>query len=350
MLCPDPMGGPDRINWHSFSAEPRTLQHKPEPNLDLVRSVVAQGHRFRPLWSTLHYRPIEETFHEFLLQVVMWTFGDDWWRHELGVKGARQHVVLKWYTAFADATRRPSNTELRTETRVRFAMDPSGPVQALLNFGYDLYCLQAKNRLPDIERLRRRKSFQSARYEIAVAAIMLRAGFDIEYLEGSTAKQCEFIARHREARYALGIEAKSRVRPGVLNQRGSFEYDKDEKSLLRLVRKATRQATADTPLAVFVDVNVPPTPELAPNAKQWVRDMNAVADSLDRRTRERGYDKYALLVVTNFGFHFGSNTENPPRKEYGLVLPGAPLVALPRHIVDAIHQSVGRYGRIPDEV
>jgi len=282
----------------------------------------------------------------------MWTFGEDWWRHERGVEGARRHVVFKWYAAFAEATRRPSNTELRTETGLRFAMDPSGPIQALLTFGYDLYCLQAKNRLPDalIERLRRRKSFQSACYEIAVAAIMVRAGFDIEYLEGSPTKQCEFIARHRKTRYALGVEAKSRVRPGVLNQGGSFEYKKDEKSLLRLVRKATRQATGDKPLAVFLDVNVPPTPELAPNAKPWVRDMNAVADSLDRRTRERGHDKYGLLVVTNFGFHFGSDTEHPPPKEYGLVLPGAPLRALPRHIVNAIHESVGRYGRIPEEV
>src|SRR5437899_11543475 len=54
-----------------------------EPYLDLVRSIVGQGHRVRVLFNTLHFRPERETFHEFLRNVVLWTLGEDWWKHQI---------------------------------------------------------------------------------------------------------------------------------------------------------------------------------------------------------------------------------------------------------------------------
>ena len=73
--------------------------------------------------------------------------------------------------------------------------------------------------LPDslIKRLKDFHKFQGARYEILVAAVFTRAGFDIEWIDDTKAsgKHPEFIATHKRTGRKIAVEAKSRRRPGI---------------------------------------------------------------------------------------------------------------------------------------
>jgi SEC-C motif len=327
-----------------------------EPYVQHIRSIVWKGKRARVVWNKIHLRPPSETFHEFLVGVAMRTLGERWWHHQKGTAASSRHVVMVWWDAFGQATRRSPIQTVPTDHGDRFRATASGPAIALLSMGYDLFCLQAKNRLPDslIERLRRNRDFQSVRYEIAVAATMVRAGFEIEFLDdaASERRHCEFIATCTLTGIRFAVEAKSRVRAGVLHQRGEFAYDGDSQGLLKLLRDARGQTVEELPLIIFVDVNMPPTPEVGPDEKPWVRDLMSAADTLERRTDEKGEDDpYAMIVATNFGFHFGEHEANNAPTEFGFVharRPRAP-VSDPGPL-DRIMWSVGRYGRVPAEL
>ena len=327
---------------------PRTPGHVP--------SVVAQGYRHRAIWKTIYRRPAGETFHEFLANLVDWTLGQTWWKHQQALPLADRHAVRTWQAALAETTRRPPTHSSRTEHGEQFATIPSGPAYALIALGYDLYCLAGCDRLPDfiVDRLRRNKDFQSARYEVAVAAMMTRADFDVRFLDDVEHEQshCEFVATCRRTGERFGVEAKSRVRSGVLHQRGEFEYDGDVRGLVSLLRKASGQGVEGLPLVIFIDVNMPPMPTVQPNRKPWADDLSAAVDELERkRDAAMAPDPYALICATNIGFHFDTTTGVVAPTEFGFISARRPAIPLqdprlPRRVMDA----VTAYGRIPSEV
>lgn len=183
---------------------------------------------------------------------------------------------------------------------------------------------------------------------------MARAGFEIEFLDDKNVKEkhCEFIATHKASGFNLGVEAKSRIRPGVLLERGEFAYDEDIKGLVNLLRKASKQTVDELPLLIFLDVNLPPTPEVAPESKPWVKDAMAAADNLDRRTLDAtsGKAKYSFLVFTNFGFHFGPVDGDVAPIELGMVRPPSPRHEIPNDVANEILLSARGYGQVPEEV
>lgn len=329
---------------------------RPEPHLHLVESIVFKGQRIRAFNNTVHTRPPNETFHEFLVNVVAWTFGETWWRQQFGMPVGQRHVVIDWRYAFSSMTNGDFEARVETAHGEQFITTPSGPAKALVAFGYDLWCAQTSKRLPEsvVDRLRRHSSFQGARYEIAAAAIMARAGFSLEFLDDVevSTKHCEFIASHKATQERVAVEAKSRVRPGAMNERGVFAYDGDRRGLVRLARDACKQGRDGLPLAVFLDVNVPPTPAVAPAERQWVRDVRQAAADLERAARNRGDDgePYSALVATNFGFHFEPDDGKASPPEGALVLPKSPQVPLAPALVQSIGRSVAAYGEVPQEV
>src|SRR5262249_18915643 len=200
------------------------------------------------------------------INVVLWTLGHTWWKHQIRMSVEQRHVITRWKYAFSEFTRRNIGKLSEAPGSQRFSGPVPGTVYALLALGYDLFCLQAKNALPEflIEKLRSNLDFQGARYEVAVAAIMARAGFEITYLDDKAVQQkhCEFIAQHKATGINIGVEAKSRVRPGVLNTKGEFNYTEDWRGIWQLVRAARKQKPPGLPFFIFVDVNLPPSPDI----------------------------------------------------------------------------------------
>ncbi len=320
-----------------------------EPYLDLVQSVIWKGKRWRAIFNKLYYRPQEETFHEFLINVIKWTFGETWWKQQIGMQEKDRHIVIKWTYLFADITKvLPKDAAGPPYTSLA-----NGPVWALLSLGYDLFCLQAKNRLPEfiVERLRRHQSFQGARYEAAVAAIMMRSGFDVQFLDeaGISKKHCEFIAAHKTQPIQIGVEAKSRRRPGSVHEQGSFSQSEDARGLENLIRQAKKQRPSGMPFLIFVDLNLPSSIGLKIDERPWLRDAKLVIDRIGPASIESP-DPFSALILTNFSFHYGSAEEAVPIPEWGCVVPNFPCSPLDQNVINTIMETLGRYGHIPAEV
>jgi len=260
-----------------------------------------------------------------------------------------RHIVVKWTYDFAAITKVPPKEAMRPP----YTAPANGPVWALLSLGYDLFCLQAKNRLPEfiVERLRRHQSFQGARYEAAVAAIMMRSGFDVQFLDeaGMSEKHCEFIATHRTRRIQIGVEAKSRKRPGSVHEQGNFSQSEDARGLENLVRQAKKQRPSGLPFLIFVDLNLPASPGVKVEERPWMRDAKIVIDRLGPVSAESP-DPFSALVLTNFSFHYGSADEVVPKPEWGCIVSKFPCLPLDQFVIDTLMETLDRYGAIPMEI
>jgi hypothetical protein len=294
-------------------------------------------------------RPLGETFHDFLDATVKWTFGEEWWKHQLALPADRQHVVVQWERAACELRTRPAERIEPDGTRSRRA---SGRVWSLLQLGYDLYCLQAKNTLPTflVDRMQTHQKFQDARYEIVAAAIMQRAGFDVQFLDERqiTEKHCELIATDRKTGTRAGVEAKSRVRPGVMNApSASAPSAPDVRGFANLLRKAKKQAVADLPLLVFLDVNVPWSPDVKGFDKQWITDLR---DAIPSTPTPEKPERFAGLFATNFAGHYASPDERQIHPEWATIIPQHAQVPLHPVLLLRIDETVRHYSRIPLEV
>lgn len=329
-------------------------QEVPEPNLNLVPSVVWKGFRWRSIWNRIYHRPVNETFHEFIINVLLWTFGKEWHEKQLQLTSDDRHIVMNWlflYSEWQQDTHIPENRY----SEYLWGAKPSGIVEALLSLAYDIYCLQSVNKLPIflVKKILDKNEFQGARYEIAVAAIIARSGFDITFLDDiiKSVKHCEFIALHRKSGIEVGVEAKSRRRKGVLHESGEF----DKNGVLRgdvwsLYRKARSQKPADLPYIIFIDLNLPPTPDIPLDKKPWIMDVDNMLDKYGQATPDNP-DPFNALMLTNFSYYYSGNTGVCPTGDYTVVISKHPKTELSEvHVLDDIIQSVHNYNRIPDKI
>jgi hypothetical protein len=315
----------------------------------LVPSIVTPTHRCRVIYDQVWFRPPNETLPEFLIAVTWDTMGKQWLNVQNGMPPGQRHVVRQWWDSWGAFTRR--TTQIETPTGPRGQGLPSGQAKALLSLGWDLYCLQSKNRLPEeiVERLRRNAQFQSAQYEVTTAAIMLRAGFSIEWVKRTEpGKHCEFLASHPSLGGPLAVEAKSRCRPGVYHEAGEFDYvGLDDDSLLRLVKRGSKQGPAGCPLVIFVDVNAPAS---ISGGSDWVVDIQRVFGRLQGSASRKESSKWSVVLATNFPFHFGKDDQLAPPIEAGMVWSRYSPFPCPENLRHAILAETMSHGRIPQEV
>lgn len=326
-----------------------------EPFMTLVPSIVWQGQRLRPLYRSITLHDPKQTFHEYLGEIVKLAFGKQWWFRQLGMARPHRHVVADWWQEFGDITARCSDNDHRAPDG-SFSGDASGGSSAMIQLGYDLYILQAKNSLPEslMKRLRKQQSFQGARYEVAVAAIMIRSGFEIEFIDDTDkkGKRCEFVASHPTG-FKVWVEAKSRVRRGVLHEPGTFGYSEDAEGIRKQIARAREKKRPGEPLLIFVDVNLPGVlpgqRDRPPDAIPWVRDLkNALSKT--GAPSELNPDPCAALFVTNFAPYYGWPDGKSYKGEWGMILPDHAEDRMPTELLRVIYDRVGHYDSIPDEI
>jgi hypothetical protein len=202
-----------------------------------------------------------------------------------------------------------------------------------------------------IDRLRKRETFQGARYEIAAAAIMARAGFMIEFLDHNekVKKHCEFIGTHRVSGIRVAVEAKSRVRSGSVHAAGEFKHKDDYKGLEKLLNKARKQKPPNIPFIVFLDVNFPPTTGMQNAEKPWLQDVKRMMERLGENSAENR-DELNALFVTNFSHYYGYPDGKCYPGDWVMVMGMYPETPVTLEILNAIYSTVQRYDRIPDEL
>jgi hypothetical protein len=319
-------------------------------------SMVNGDTRWRIVWNVLWHSPQEKTFHDFLDELVLKTLGWEWFEEQNHLPIDKRHAIAGWRSSLLSLAGRPANTPDGGHIR-------TGPVESYLCLSYDLYWLQIVHKLPDrlIERLKDRRDFQGARYEILVAAVFARAGFDIQWLDGvvKKGKHCEFIAVHKSTRAQIAVETKSRQRTGALHFKGVVSPETHLKGdIFGLYETAVKQGPTDgTPYLIFIDANVPAS--FPPGALGYsnvpidefpwmaeIRDgLASTWNGLSGNTAETG------VFVTNFAYYYGSDEGTTPIGMCGHFLSPKPNVALRNtQMIDDLVYCLRFYAQIPRQV
>lgn len=328
-----------------------------EKNLHIVPSIEAEGHRYRVIWDKIYQRPLKETFHEFILGLLLELFGEEWQQEQMALEEKDRHVLLKWVSSGDELSKKALTEGIKMVDEYgveKWGCIASGEGQALMQLAYDLYCLQIVNKFPTfmIKKLKDRVAFQSVRYEITVAAIIARAGFDIEFLDDKvkSEKHCEFIAKHRSSNIVIGVEAKSRRRKGVLNEPGEYDYNSEIRGdMWNLFKKARSQKPEGLPYLIFIDMNIRPTPGIPLDAKPWNNDIIKMVNDYGEATEENP-DPYNALILTNYSFYY-TGQEDMPSGEYIFVQSKVPKTKLvDMTILESVYESVSNYSKVPEEV
>ena len=293
--------------------------------------------RFRIVWNKVWYYPQHETFHQFLDALVFGTLGKDWFEKQLLLPFKNQNEIVKWRKAMVELLRRPGDADDDVSTGHTL----TGPTKAYQCFGYDLYWLRLVHRLPDslIKRLKDFHKFQGARYEILVAAVFTRAGFDIEWIDDTKAsgKHPEFIATHKGTGRKIAVEAKSRRRPGSINFPGTVAPETHLKGdVFDLYDAAIPKAPdGDIPFLIFIDANVADSPQkglpsyshIPIETTPWMQDIRdrlvEIWDAATEPTPE------SAVVITNFAFYYGDNDSPSPAGMGAFFASKKPRVPIP---------------------
>jgi len=297
-----------------------------------------------------HTGPRTQTFHEVLLSLLTSILANPWYDRQLARRPEDRHIIMQWIGAWCEESQKGAPPGHQPGERYEFKR--TGQAQELLALAYDIYCLLEADRLDwDVrDRLKTDDRFQGARYELAVAAIFIRSGFDIEWLDQGKGpgKRCEFIATHRVTGEVVAVEAKSRHRLGTLQQPGPSP----DLAVLRgdvrgLYMKAVTKDPQDKQFAIFINANLPHQPELKHLEKTWIPEVwDMVTDHLTSLLPEPA--PFSALFVTNYAWHYeGRNIPNAG--EHFFIRP-----KMTRHpwkhqsTFDAIGNGMLRYGVVPD--
>lgn len=210
--------------------------------------------RFVASGGTLAYSKSWKVFPDFLNNHLHSLLGREWGEAQIKLPLDDQHPAVQWRTINALAhygKPRDDNGLYGSDT---------GATNAWFRLAYDLYLVEHNAELQKklLRRLRNPLTFQGARFEAAVAAMMLASGYDLRYSEEKgPGKHPEFYATHRDTGTVLAVEAKSRHRHGVLGFGGKVQVVKPEAfDLDALLRDAVAKDTKE-PLLIFIEANVP---------------------------------------------------------------------------------------------
>jgi hypothetical protein len=200
-----------------------------------------KGRRFVAVKNRLFHSPRFKTFHDFLVRYAMTALGPEWGTTELRKPEAERHPIALWYQALC----RHQRTHMTGSGKIE-SIPYSGGTAAFMHLAYDLYSLDHNAELQErlLARLRHPQTFSGARFETYVAAVFIRAGFNLifENEQDGNTTHCEFTATHRGTGKKFSVEAKRR-----------------EGKRLRLGRlfNDALSKQANHTRVVFMDVNTP---------------------------------------------------------------------------------------------
>lgn len=300
--------------------------------------------------------PPNQTFHEFLLQLLRETLGEDWRAaQETGGPDA-EHFLYRCFTEYGAWTTRLSETQ-EPSAEGLWSAPPNGWAQYLRGIAWDVASLihATAADLPEalISRLRNPAAFQGARYEVAVAALIARLDCEIHFLDDDELrdeKHPEFIATHRSSGQEFAVEAKSRHRSGVINQEGDFDEDDplrgDARMVRRLFTKALEKNANALPYFIFIDINAPADPETEGFERDWEKGIKAWMDRFPAATAEVP-GSYNGLYVTNFSPQYDGDQLALPGEWLG-VRPAFVKSPMDFDLTARIDYALDRHQRVPE--
>ncbi len=251
-----------------------------------IISAEAFGHRFVAVKSRLLHSQKWRTFHDFLGDYIKTAIGPDWGNAEIAKPLDQRHPILVWYHHLCEHQR-----QFVKEPGKVHSAPITGAVAAYMHLAYDLYALDHNAELQEklIGRLRDGDNFYGARFEVFVAATMIRAGFGIEFEneDDRSSSHCEFTATFTRTGKCFSVEAKHRAG-----------------NRFRLGRQLNRALAkqADHQRIVFIDINVPDDASDT-EVPAYLRTALANLRAFEGRIISGGPLPDAYLVVTNTPWH-----------------------------------------------
>ncbi|MFZ3351431.1 MAG: SEC-C domain-containing protein [Xanthobacteraceae bacterium] len=276
------------------------------------RQIVAVGNKvyFSDKWKT---------FPDFLADYMKQKLGSDWGNAEIAKPFAERNPLMQWYDAYC----KYQQATIATPGEVCNA-NVSGVVACYLGLAYSLYLLDHNVEIQDrlIARLRDPRNFQGAFYELFVANILIRAGFQLTLEDESDgkSKHCEFATVSRETGRKYSVEAKMGSSAGVLGKT-RLDGGSGRKALGRLIPNLNNALAkpAVGERLIFIDLNVDPKFDHN-NKPTW---SDAAVERIDRyEATELPKGVSAYLFLTNIGFHRNlDGTPAPAMLPFGLGIP-----------------------------
>lgn len=251
-----------------------------------IISAEVLGRRFVAVKNRLLHSQKWKTFHDFLCDYITMAMGSNWGNAELAKSLDQRHPILVWYYHLCE-----HQQHYVKQPGMVHSAQMTGAVAAYMHLAYDLYALDHNAELQEklIGRLRDKDNFAGARYEVYVAATLIRAGFEIEFEneDDRSRSHCEFTATFTRTGKRFSVEAKHRAG-----------------SKFRLGRQLNRALAkqASHPRIVFIDINVPDNTtgmEVPAHLQRALADLRAFEDRIINGKSLPN----AFLVVTNTPWH-----------------------------------------------
>lgn len=336
---------PETRNLFVKAREAYNEQYQQYGHIGLPVSMVRDGHRYVSVGNTLIPFDPQKTYLDFLYEHLQTVLGRSWIHTELKKTSDEQHQIIKLYMSVGEIQRRHARKEGRL-----YVLDGSGPLQAWFHLAYDLHVLthHAALNAKVLERLKHRNEYQGARYEICIAAAMIRAGFDVSHedQQDTSSKHFEFVAMFRKTKERVAVEVKSRHRAGVQDFAGSkTENPQPKLGIGHLLHDALKKPSV-YPKIIFIDLNAPPLEGDLPNAN-WSKEFRNTL--LNKEKENQGTLPASAVVLTNSPHHYADDVTPNPLSSYMIKeIPDSTYTTLNREILNAIAQSLSQYGNIPN--
>jgi hypothetical protein len=241
-----------QLDYLSARADARRIQRERQQGLGKpIIAATFKGRRLVAVKNRLLHSKRWLTFEDFLFDYIKVAMGSEWGNAELAKPPGERHPILIWYQKACAHL----NQFVKEPGKVNSAPG-TGAVAAYLHLAYDLYALDHNVELQEklLARLRNRDNFTGARYEVHVAAVFIRAGFDIEFEneDDRNTSHCEFTATYRKTGRRFSVEAKRRegrrIRIGQLFN-NALSKNANHERVIFLDINARDDSTGDQPPA-----------------------------------------------------------------------------------------------------
>lgn len=315
-------------------------------------NTIWQGKRVRAVGSRLHFRPPNETKHEFYVVVLLQTLGEPWGKQQQALVPEERHVIAQWADALDALRRGGAAIDKRQETEGVYTATSTGELWPLICLAYDVYTLLHHGFLSSTEAIVKRlghpDQFQGARYELSVATVFARAGYTIDWITKTDRPLPEFIARHAASGTEIAVEAKSRHRPGVLGRAGdALEVDAVKVDVRNLMDAALLKEVDGRSFVVCIDLNLPETGERS--FEDWMRELHEAALEHFGPANEQNPDPFSAVFFTNYSWHWAGDKAAGQASSF-VVVPNHTAAPLPDDEREVLAEALFQYGDVPGGV
>jgi hypothetical protein len=265
-----------------------------------IISFRSNDHQIVAVGNVVHFSTTWKTFPDFLADYTKRVLDPAWGNVELAKPFAERHPAMQWYETYC----RYQLATIKTPGVTSQAI-VTGNVACYLGLAYNLYLLahnvELQKRL--VDRLMVAEQFQGAYYELVVAGILIRAGFELELEDEAdgASKHCEFSARSRRTGKKYWVEAKMRSVAGLFGKT-TADGTTNPNPLNRLIPQlndALAKPAADERL-IFIDLNAEMTAD-SDGKPVWIEQAARRLERYEREDLPAG--TVAYVFVTNFAFH-----------------------------------------------